>query len=221
MVFSEIVFLLYFLPIFLAVYFISPKRLKNLVILASSIFFYAWGAPEFVYIALTSIVLNFYLVQWLHKTERSLTKRLLLVASIVLNLGLLAYFKYANFFIENVNSALGSIGVDGVSWTDIALPIGISFFTFQSLSYSLDVYRKVHEPLKWVTDYMLYILMFPQMIAGPIVRFNSIADQITERTSTIDDKLLGFYRFCIGLGKSTDCKCDGSQSRCYHGKFSY
>jgi len=201
MVFSEIVFLLYFLPVFFAVYYLCGKYLKNLVILLGSILFYAWGAPEFVIIALISIVLNFFIVQWLHKTEHARKKRLLLIVSIVINIGLLAYFKYANFFIDNVNSALGAVGVEGVSWTEIVLPIGISFFTFQSLTYSLDVYRKVHAPLRLVTDYMLYILMFPQMIAGPIVRFNSIADQITERTSSIDDKLVGFYRFCIGLGK--------------------
>ncbi|GAB5417329.1 MAG: MBOAT family O-acyltransferase [Crocinitomicaceae bacterium] len=201
MVFSEIVFLLYFLPVFLALYFLSPKSLKNYVLLGSSILFYAWGAPVFVYITLASTLINFYLVQFMDRSENKQTKRWFLIGSIVLNIGLLAYYKYFNFFIENVNAVFESMGGDAVSWTDIVLPIGISFFTFQSLSYSLDVYRKVHTPLRKWSDYALYILMFPQMIAGPIVRFNSISDQITERTSTIDDKLLGFYRFCIGLGK--------------------
>ncbi len=201
MVFSEIVFLLYFLPVFLALYFLSPKALKNYVLLGSSILFYAWGAPVFVYITLASTLVNFYLVQFMDKSAKKRTKRWLLTASILLNIGLLAYYKYSNFFIENVNAVFDKMGIDAVSWTDIVLPIGISFFTFQSLSYSMDVYRKVHVPLRKWSDYALYILMFPQMIAGPIVRFNSISDQITERTSTIDDKLLGFYRFCIGLGK--------------------
>ena len=214
MVFSEIVFLLYFLPVFLALYFLMPKMLKNYFILASSILFYAWGAPVFVYITLASTLVNFYLVHFMHRSDNKATRRWLLTGSIVLNIGLLGYYKYFNFFVENINRVFESIGIDAMSWTDIVLPIGISFFTFQSLSYSMDVYRKVHEPLRKWSDYALYILMFPQMIAGPIVRFNSIADQITERTSTIDDKLLGFYRFAIGLGKkSVDCECTRRQSQ--------
>ncbi len=137
----------------------------------------------------------------MNQTQIQRQKKLFLTASIVLNLGLLVYFKYFNFFIDNFNILISSIGVETLSWTKIALPIGISFFTFQSLSYSLDVYRKVHQPLGKVSDYMLYIVMFPQMIAGPIVRFNTVADQITERSSTLDDKLIGFFRFIIGLSK--------------------
>lgn len=118
-----------------------------------------------------------------------------------MNLGLLAYFKYANFFIENVNSTLNAIGIEQVGWTSVALPIGISFYTFQTLTYSIDIYRRIHEPLKKLTDYLLYIMAFPQMIAGPIVRFTSIADQIVNRKDSLDDKLIGFYRFSIGLAK--------------------
>jgi alginate O-acetyltransferase complex protein AlgI len=118
-----------------------------------------------------------------------------------MNLGMLAYFKYANFFIENVNRFLYKQGFETIEWTKIALPIGISFFTFQSLTYAVDVYRNVHKPLDKLSNYMLFIVAFPQMIAGPIVRFNYIADQITERNETIDDKLQGFIRLCIGLGK--------------------
>ena len=121
--------------------------------------------------------------------------------SLVMNLVLLAYFKYANFFVENLNAALNSIGLEQVGWTSVALPIGISFYTFQTLTYSIDVYRRIHEPLKKVSDYLLYIMAFPQMIAGPIVRFTHIADQIVKRKDTLDDKLVGFYRFCIGLAK--------------------
>ena len=200
-VFSEIVFLLYFLPVFLALYFLTPKVLKNYVILASSVLFYAWGAPVFVYITLGSTLANFYLVHFMNRSEKQVIKRWLLAGSIVLNIGLLGYYKYFNFFVENINTVFESLGFNVMSWNEVILPIGISFFTFQSLSYSIDVYRKVHAPLRKWSDYALYILMFPQMIAGPIVRFNSIADQITDRTSTIDDKLLGFYRFTIGLGK--------------------
>ncbi|HFA47858.1 MAG TPA: MBOAT family protein [Bacteroidetes bacterium] len=201
MVFSSITFLLYFLPVFLVCYHLVGKRYKNAVILLSSIFFYAWGAPKFVFILLASTYLDFYLVKWMHETEASKKKKLLLALSIFINVGLLAFFKYANFFVENINLFFAQIGAAPIKWVEIALPIGISFYTFQTLTYSIDVYRKVHEPLKKVSDYVLYIIMFPQLIAGPIVRFNEIADQITGRNETAFDKLSGFYRFCIGLAK--------------------
>ena len=201
MVFSSIIFLLYFLPIFLILYFVVGKKYKNIVILASSILFYSWGAPVFVFILLGSTFLDFYLVQWMHKSQTPKRKKGLLIFSILLNVGLLAYFKYANFFVENLNNFIGTLGGSELGWTEVILPIGISFYTFQTLTYSIDVYRGVHQPLKKVWDYMLYIIMFPQLIAGPIVRFNHIADQITDRVETVDDRLLGFYRFCIGLGK--------------------
>jgi alginate O-acetyltransferase complex protein AlgI len=201
MVFSSTLFLLYFLPAFLVVYSVIGKQLKNWWILIASIFFYSWGAPQFVFILIASTILDFYIVKQLHlETERK-RKRLFLIVSLTMNLGLLAYFKYANFFIENVNAGLHAIGVQQVGWTEVALPIGISFYTFQTLTYSIDVYRGVHAPLKKLHQYLLYIMSFPQMIAGPIVRFNLIADQITDRKETIDDKLFGFYRFCIGLAK--------------------
>lgn len=199
MVFSSAIFLLYFLPLFLVVYSILPKSFKNWWILLASIAFYSWGAPEFVFILIGSTVLDFFIVREIDRNKER--KRLFLILSLTMNLGLLAYFKYANFFIENVNAALSGIGMNEVSWTKVALPIGISFYTFQTLTYSIDVYRGVHKPLKHLHNYLLYIMSFPQMIAGPIVRFNEIADQIIERKDTIDDKLLGFFRFCIGLAK--------------------
>ena len=201
MIFSSSFFLLYFLPIFLLIYYLIDKRYKNLTILLASIFFYSWGAPKFVFVIVGSTILDFYLVRLLYKSEKKNQRRLLLFVSVFINLGLLAYFKYANFFIETVNDVLGFLGKNTIKWTEVLLPIGISFYTFQTITYSVDVYRKVHKPLDKVTDYLLYIMSFPQMIAGPIVRFNSIADQITSRIETIDDKLNGFYRFCIGLAK--------------------
>ena len=175
--------------------------MKNGVILLSSILFYSFGAPKFIFVILASTIIDFYLVNALHKSEAPKKRKRLLILSLTLNLSLLAYFKYANFFVENVNSFLGEMGFHSVEWTSVALPIGISFYTFQTLTYSVDVYRKSHAPLKKLSDYLLYILSFPQMIAGPIVRFTTIADQITNRAETADDKLLGFFRFCIGLGK--------------------
>jgi alginate O-acetyltransferase complex protein AlgI len=201
MVFSTTLFLLYFLPIFLLVYNLVGKKWKNIVILIASILFYSWGAPKFVFVIVGSTILDFYLVQQIYRSTKEKLRKILLGISIFMNLGLLAYFKYANFFVENLNSALESIGFTELAWTSVALPIGISFYTFQTLTYSVDVYRKVHAPLEKVTDYLMYIMSFPQMIAGPIVRFSSIADQITNRKEVIDDKLIGFYRFCIGLAK--------------------
>jgi alginate O-acetyltransferase complex protein AlgI len=201
MIFSSITFLLYFLPIFLLFYFISSKKHKNTVLLLFSLLFYSWGAPQFIGILLASTIIDFYLVRQLHHSEVPRQRKLLLGLSIALNLGLLAYFKYANFFLENTNVILNNLGQPLLSWEAILLPIGISFYTFQTLTYSIDVYRKVHPPLQRVQDYVLYIIMFPQLIAGPIVRFNTIANELVDRTSTYDDRLLGFFRFCIGLAK--------------------
>jgi alginate O-acetyltransferase complex protein AlgI len=201
MVFSSVTFLLYFLPVFILVYSILPKSLKNWFILLASISFYSWGAPQFVYILLGSTFVDFFIVKGIHDSNNQRRRKLLLILSLFMNLGLLAFFKYANFFVENVNAALESIGAENIAWTQIALPIGISFYTFQTLTYSIDVYRNTHAPFKKVHNYFVYIMSFPQMIAGPIVRFNEIAGQIVERKETIDDKLFGFYRFTIGLAK--------------------
>ncbi len=203
MVFSSSLFLLYFFPAFLVIYYLLPRKLKNIFTLLVSIFFYAWGAPDFIFIVLASIVIDFYLVDLLYKSTLRKARRILLAVSVVLNVGLLAYFKYANFLVDNVNVMLDWFGMEPVSWMAIVLPIGISFFTFQKLTYSVDVYRGVHAPLKRVWDYAMYILMFPQLIAGPIVRFNEIADQIENRRAfeTVDARLLGFFRFVVGLAK--------------------
>ena len=200
MVFSSILFLYVFLPVFLFLYHLAGTKLKNYVLLAASLIFYAWGAPLFIFLVVASLVVNFYIVRQLDKNQN---KKVYVVLSVIINLGLLVYFKYANFFVDNFNFFLERMGTQAVTWTKVALPIGISFFTFQSLTYTVDVYRKVHKPLDKLSDYLLYILMFPQLIAGPIVRFNTIADDITDRKSneTLDNKLLGIYRFLIGLSK--------------------
>ena len=196
MIFSSHIFLLYFLPLFLVVYFLVPSKGRNLVLLLASIVFYAWGAPDFILILLASTVANFYLVKAMHRTDRPAAKRLLCASAILISLGLLAYFKYANFFVDNAN------GLGTMTWTKVLLPIGISFFTFQSITYVVDTYRGVNTPMQRLTDYMVYIIMFPQLIAGPIVRYTDIADQITARRRLCwDECLQGFYRFVIGLSK--------------------
>jgi len=202
MVFSSSLFLLFFFPAFLLVYYLVAKPYKNFVALAFSVFFYMWGAPLFIFMVSGSIVLDFYIIRHMD-TRVGKSKRWWLAASVFLNVGLLVYFKYANFLIDNVNQMLQAGGGEGISWIRIALPIGISFFTFQKLSYSVDVYRKVHSPLDRLWDYALYIILFPQLIAGPIVRYHEIADQIKDRShqETVDNRLLGFFRFIIGLSK--------------------
>ncbi len=201
MIFSSTLFLLYFLPVFLLIYHLVGKRLKNYTLLLASIFFYSWGAPKFVFVILGTTIIDFYIVKKMFESKVDKHRKFMLIISIVLNLGLLAYFKYANFFVENLNEMLTMLGFNQLAWTALALPIGISFYTFQTLTYSVDVYRKIHVPFQKSSDYLLYIMSFPQMIAGPIIRFNTIADQIVNRKEIIEDKLIGFYRFCIGLAK--------------------
>lgn len=201
MIFSSIVFLLYFLPIFLIVYFLIDKKYKNGVILLGSIFFYAWGAPRFIFVILFTTFLDFHLVTWMDKTTNETKRKLMLLLSVSINLGLLFYFKYSNFFIENVNAALSLFGDKQIHWTKLILPIGISFYTFETITYVVDVYRRIHKPLTKFWDYQLYIILFPKLIAGPIIRYHELADQITERKEDIDDKLTGFYRFALGLAK--------------------
>lgn len=202
MVFSSSLFLLYFLPIFFILYYIVPRVAKNYVALIASIFFYSWGAPDFIFIVLASIMIDFYLVKWVHNSVGK-KKNILVAISVISNIGLLLYFKYANFFVENFNWLLEQFGTKPLAWTNVALPIGISFFVFQKMTYGVDVYRGVHQPLKKVTDFALYILMFPQLIAGPIIRFNEIADQLVDRKANenIDNRLTGFFRFTVGLAR--------------------
>ncbi|MDO8999331.1 MAG: MBOAT family O-acyltransferase [Bacteroidota bacterium] len=183
------------------VYFFIDTKYKNAVILIGSIFFYAWGAPKFIFVILFTTFLDFYLVGWMDRITNERQRKLMLVLSISINLGLLVYFKYSNFFIENVNAVLSVFGDKQIHWTKLILPIGISFYTFETITYVVDVYRRVHKPLTKFWDYQLYIILFPKLIAGPIIRYHELADQISERVDLIDDKLTGFYRFVFGLAK--------------------
>jgi len=203
MVFSSIVFLLYFLPIFLLCYFFVDKRYKNALLLIFSIFFYAWGAPKFIFVILGTTFIDFNLVSLMDRSKSDGWRKLLLVLSVSINLGLLFYFKYSGFFVENLNQVLTKLGFHEKYWPALILPIGISFYTFETITYVVDVYRRVHKPLEKFRDYMLYIILFPKLIAGPIVRYHELADQITNRTEneTTDNRLTGFYRFILGLAK--------------------
>jgi len=163
MIFSSGIFLFYFLPVFYIIYLVLPIRFRNIFLLTASLFFYAWGAPKFIFIVTSVIIGDFYIVKEIYKSSKHNKRKLLLATSIFVKITLLIYFKYANFFIENINFVLLHLGISTIKWTKIALPIGISFFTFQAITYSVDIYRNVHKPLKKVSDYLLYILMFPQL----------------------------------------------------------
>ena len=203
MVFSSTLFLFYFLPAFLLVYWLVPYRAKNAVALLASVLFYAWGGLDFLGLFLASVLANFFLIRAMAATPVPWKKRIFLTISILLNVSLLFYYKYANFFVANF-SALGEyFGQGALTWAEVVLPIGISFFTFEKLTYTIDVYRGVNQPLRSFWDFLLYIMLFPKLIAGPIVRFHEIAGQLTDRRAfdTTDEKLAGFFRFSVGLAK--------------------
>ena len=174
MVFSSNVFLLYFLPLFLLCYFVCPQRFRNYVILVFSIIFYAWGGPEFILILLGSTIATYFIVKAMCKTDKTSAKKWLCAAAITLNLGLLVWFKYANFLVDNINALVTLFHGHGIQLAKVVLPIGISFFTFQSITYVLDTYRGQVKPMDKLTDYIVYIMMFPQLIAGPIVRYGDV-----------------------------------------------
>lgn len=200
MIFSSISFLVYFLPVVFLLYHLTAKRYKNGFLLIASILFYCWGAPKFIFVILLTTAFDFFLVRSMHNSKVERKRKAILIFSICMNLSLLFYFKYCNFFIDNVNWAFG---LKPIPLLNVILPIGISFYTFESLTYVVDVYRRIHKPLDNFLNYQLYIILFPKLIAGPIIRYHEIADQITNRDAneTVDDKIYGFFRFAIGLSK--------------------
>ena len=166
MVFSSNIFLLYFLPLFLLFYFVCPKKFRNYVILVFSIVFYAYGGPEFILILLGSTTATYFIVKAMvkRKTEsKQKASKWLCAAAITLNLGLLVWFKYANFLVDNINAIISLFHGNGIQLAKIVLPIGISFFTFQSITYVLDTYRGQVKPMDKLTDHIVYIMMFPQL----------------------------------------------------------
>ncbi|TNE29577.1 MAG: MBOAT family protein [Bacteroidetes bacterium] len=202
MVFSSIFFMFGFMPIFFLIYYVLPYKYKNVWALLGSTFFYAWGGPAFVLVLFASITADYFIGHQIAQNKGQ-SKRRWVALGLILNVGLLGYFKYANFFVENFNSLLMALGMTGVHWTDVALPIGISFFTFQKISYLIDVSRGEKEAMRNWVDYALFVVLFPQLIAGPIVRFKDIADEIVDRRANLipSERLLGIYRFIIGLAK--------------------
>ena len=198
MLFSSLPLLYAFLPCVLALYFLAPARWRNAVLLLASLFFYAWGEPKFIVFMLVSIVQGYVFGRLVEKYRSDRTRaRLFLTLSAVLSLGLLGYCKYADFFLSSLNALTGL----RLPLLHVALPIGISFYTFQILSYVVDVYRGEVKAQRSFIDLAAYIAMFPQLIAGPIVRYSDIAAQLTDRRTTLSDLALGARRFVLGLGK--------------------
>ncbi|NLD11726.1 MAG: MBOAT family protein [Clostridiales bacterium] len=201
MLFSSIIFLFYFLPIVLAAYFITPKKYmtaRNIILLAASLLFYSWGEPVYVFLMIYSAFFNYFMALEIAKDKRhGGTGRNSMLFTLVVNLFILCFFKYFGFLMDTINSILGT----DFHYTALALPIGISFYTFQALSYIFDVYRDRVKPQYSLLKFSLYLSLFPELIAGPIVKYRDVAEQLEERTESLEKFGTGSIRFIYGLGK--------------------
>lgn len=194
MVFSSAIFIFLFLPLVLLCYFLSPRKLKNYVLLFFSLVFYIFGGPKFLLVLLAVVLIDYVGAILIHKTNK---KKLFLILTITCNILVLVYFKYTGFFLENVNSIFGL----KITIPKIVLPIGISFYTFQAMSYVIDVYRNKVKLQKNFLTLLLYVSLFPQLVAGPIVRYETIEDELNNRKETFNDISEGIKRFILGLAK--------------------
>ncbi len=198
MVFSSLPFLLYYLPAVLLLYYLCPRRGRNALLFAASLFFYAWGEPVYVLLMLFSVAFNYLCGLWVgRRRANGGSGKAALVTAIVGNLGLLGFFKYTGFLLDNFNALFST----NVTFLSLQLPIGISFYTFQALSYVIDVYRGTAAAQRNFIHFGTYIALFPQLIAGPIVRYSEIADQLVSRRESLDQFALGVRRFTLGLAK--------------------
>jgi len=202
MPFSSVAFLFGFLPVFLLVYLLAPARLRNAVALLGSLCFYAWGAPRFLPMLIAVSAVDFAFSRQIARAEPgSKRRRNLLVLAVSLNLALLAYFKYANFFVHEGNRVAALFGGRGVAWQDVVLPMGISFVAFEEISYLIDVSRGVALPARRFSDYALFLSLFPHSIAGPIFRWKDLQEQLAARVHSLNRAFEGALRFSFGLGK--------------------
>jgi alginate O-acetyltransferase complex protein AlgI len=197
MLFSSLTFLFIFLPLVLAVYFAVPRRFRNDWLLVASILFYAWGEPVYLGMMFFVIFSNYLGALLIERFRRKAGRFAALFIVVLINLGFLIYFKYFNFIATNLNAGLGT----GIHFIQVVMPIGISFYTFQAVSYLVDVYRRDVPAQRDVYKVALYIALFPQLVAGPIVKYHDIAVQLRERAETWDDVILGLKRFLLGLSK--------------------
>lgn len=199
--FSSSYFLYLFLPVLLVFHFLLNKQFRNGLLLFSSLLFYAWGEGGYVLLMLFSILSNYFFGKWIGSDRGEQSKRAAIVIAIAANLGLLGFFKYTNFIMDNVNALLSVVNISPFNIPEIHLPIGISFFTFQAMSYVMDVRRGEFPAQKNLGTIALYISLFPQLIAGPIIRYQTVAEQLVSRVITVDKFSLGLRRLIIGLGK--------------------
>ena len=194
MVFSSTIFVFLFLPLVLLCYFLAPKKLKNYILLFFSLVFYIFGGPKFLLVLLFVVLIDYIGAILINKTNK---KKLFLILTLILNISTLVYFKYTGFFLENVNNIFGL----NITIPDIVLPIGISFYTFQAMSYVIDVYRNKVALQKNYFILLLYVSLFPQLVAGPIVRYETIEKELKTRKTTFQDVEYGIRRFILGLAK--------------------
>lgn len=197
MLFSSMTFLFVFMPLVMAVYFLSKKEIRNYVLLIASIIFYAWGEPRYLAIMIITILVNYAGAILLDKHYSSRQRLWIVSLIIVLDLSFLFYFKYFNFVVDNINGVLAT----DFQLLDVIMPIGISFYTFQAMSYLIDVYRREVPAQKDVYKLALYIVLFPQLVAGPIVKYHDVCEQIDNRTIEFKNVIIGFKRFITGLAK--------------------
>lgn len=197
MVFSSTVFLFLFLPTFLTLYYISPSKLRNAILFIASLIFYAWEEPIYILIMLFSTIFDYANGLLIEKSKKDLTKRFILILSIIGNLSILCFFKYSDFFITNINFVCNT----NINLLKLILPVGISFYTFQTMSYTIDVYQKKVSAQKNIINFAAYVTMFPQLVAGPIVRYKTIAKQLDKRQESVSGFVYGIRRFIIGLFK--------------------
>jgi len=202
MIFSSITFLFIFLPAVLALYYLTPTRWRNIPALIASLVFFAWGAPRFVFVLIATCFVDYHVSRFLPPGRLpDKPRKRLLGAVIAFDLAFLLYFKYANFFVAQTQDFLSLFGIPPFAWMSVALPIGISFFTFHKISYLVDVYRGVAPVVQSAGRHLLYIALFPQLIAGPIIRYHDVAKQLEKRDHTRERFFAGILRFCQGLGK--------------------
>ncbi len=197
MVFSSVVFLFRFLPIFMICYYLVPRRMKNIILLIGSLFFYAWGEPVYVLLMLFSTVSDYVHGILIDRFRGKRSAKVFLVSSILINLSVLGFFKYADFLIAAVNGVAGT----QIPLLNLPLPIGISFYTFQTMSYTIDVYRGEAKVQKNLLDFSVFVTMFPQLIAGPIVKYKQVAEQLSDRNIDVHKISDGAKRFVVGLAK--------------------
>ena len=197
MVFSSVLFLFRFLPIFLICYFMVPRRMKNVILFLGSLFFYAWGEPVYVLLMLFSTVWDYTLGRLIDANRGGKAAKLFLICSVVGNLTILGFFKYTDFLLGTINMAFGT----QIPLLNLPLPIGVSFYTFQTMSYSIDVYRGQAKVQKNILDFGVFVTMFPQLIAGPIVKYRDVAERLHDRSHDISSISTGAKRFVTGLAK--------------------